>query len=97
MSSKALVTIQIRVLHLTARLLPTYLASATFLAQIRAAITEFCILPLGSEVVKQHAPLNTVKKPGKPIKDGKTEIPGPVPHSTTPPAEIICDKSPIHS
>ena len=33
------------------------------IAQIRAAVTEFCVLPLGSQAVKEHAPLNTYINP----------------------------------
>jgi len=40
---------------------PTHLPDPSF-AQIRAAVTEYCILPLGSQVVKDNAPLNTYPK-----------------------------------
>ena len=33
------------------------------LAQVRSAVTEFCILPLGSQAVKDHAPLNMTLDP----------------------------------
>ena len=41
-------------------------------AQVRAMVTEFCVLPLGSQGVKDHAPLNTYinKKGNRAPKNG---------------------------
>ena len=42
-------------------------------AQVRAMVTEFCVLPLGSQGVKDHAPLNTYinKKGNRAPKNGR--------------------------
>ena len=44
---------------------------------VRAAVTEFCVLPLGSATVKEHAPLNMTMDP-------KTGDPKGKPKPTTP-------------
>ena len=47
-------------------------------AQLRAAVTEFCVLPLGSAVVKEHAPLNMTMDPKTGDPKGKPKPCTPV-------------------
>lgn len=52
---------------------PTRLPDPSF-AQIRSAVTEYCILPIGSEEVKRHAPLNTYVKGSKRVDRNGTPV-----------------------
>jgi len=52
---------------------PTRLPDPSF-AQIRAAVTEYCILPIGSQEVKAHAPLNLYVKGSKRVAKNATPV-----------------------
>lgn len=54
---------------------PTQLPNPS-IAQVRQAVTEYCVLPLGSQVVKDYAPLNMTgkNKAGEPAPKNGTPV-----------------------